>query len=117
MRDFRKYKVWKNAIVFGKLIYGLTNKLPDSERYGLINQMRRAAVSVSSNIAEGCSRNSEKDFARFIEIAIGSTFEVESQIYFCKELDYLNEKEINQAILKLEVIQKQLNALYKKLKN
>ena len=76
MFNFEKLDVWQEAIQFADLVYGLTGDFPSEERFGLTNQMRRAAVSVSSNIAEGSSRVSRADFARFVEIATGSLFEV-----------------------------------------
>ena len=79
MFNFEKLDVWQEAIQFADLVYGLTGDFPSEERFGLTNQMRRAAVSVSSNIAEGSSRVSRADFARFVEIATGSLFEVVSQ--------------------------------------
>jgi four helix bundle protein len=79
MFNFEKLDVWQEAIQFADLVYELTGNFPDEERFGLTNQMRRAAVSVSSNIAEGSSRVSRTDFARFVEIATGSLFEVVSQ--------------------------------------
>jgi four helix bundle protein len=79
MFNFEKLDSWNEAIAFADLVYSLTRNFPDQERFGLTNQMRRAAVSVSSNIAEGSSRSSRSDFARFIEIATGSVFEVVSQ--------------------------------------
>jgi four helix bundle protein len=79
MFNFEKLDVWQEAISFADLIYEVTAKFPDQERFRLINQMRRAAVSISSNIAEGSSRPSRLDFARFVEIATGSLFEVLSQ--------------------------------------
>ena len=79
MFNFEKLEVWQKAIDFADLVYSLTRAFPEDERFGLTNQMRRAAVSVSSNIAEGSSRMSPPDFARFIEIATGSVFEVVSQ--------------------------------------
>jgi len=77
--NFEKLDAWREAIQFANLIYQLTSKFPEKERFGLINQMRRAAVSVSSNLAEGSSRVSRTDFSRFVEIATGSLFEVVSQ--------------------------------------
>ena len=71
--------VWQEAIPFADLVYQLTRGFPQDERFGLTNQMRRAAVSISSNIAEGSSRASRPDFSRFVEIATGSLFEVVSQ--------------------------------------
>ena len=79
MFNFEKLDVWQEAIHFADLIYQVTKKFPLQERFGLTNQMRRAAVLVSSNIAEGSSRLSRADFARFVEIAAGSLFEVLSQ--------------------------------------
>ena len=79
MFNFEKLEVWNEAIAFADTIYTLTKSFPEDERFGLTNQMRRAAVSISSNIAEGSSRLSRPDFARFIEIATGSLLEVVSQ--------------------------------------
>ena len=71
MFGFEKLEVWDKAISFADTVYSITREFPADERFGLTNQMRRAAVSISSNIAEGSARNSRKDFARFIEIATG----------------------------------------------
>jgi four helix bundle protein len=79
MFNFEKLDVWQEAIEFADLVYELSGGFPSDERFGLTNQMRRAAVSISSNIAEGSSRASRPDFARFVEIASGSLFEVVSQ--------------------------------------
>lgn len=88
MRNFYDYEIWQKSIAITKAIYTLTKKLPESEKYGLLSQMRRAAVSISSNIAEGSSRSSDKDFARFLEISIGSSFELETQVIIGKEISY-----------------------------
>lgn len=79
MFGFEKLDVWQKAIEFADFVYEVTRSFPSDERFGLTNQMRRAAVSVSSNIAEGSGRLSQKDFARFIEVAAGSVYEVVSQ--------------------------------------
>jgi four helix bundle protein len=79
MFNFEKLEIWQEAINFADSVYGMTQTFPDTERFGLTNQMRRAAVSISSNLAEGSSRSSRTDFARFVEIATGSLFEVISQ--------------------------------------
>ncbi len=81
MFNFEKLDTWREAIAYADLVYELTRSFPDQERFGLTNQMRRAAVSISSNLAEGSSRSSRPDFARFVEIASGSLFEVVSQSY------------------------------------
>ena len=79
MQDFRTLRVWQPAIALAVLCYETTQAFPDDERFGLVSQMRRSAVSVSSNIAEGCGRNSRRDFVRFVRIAYGSACELESQ--------------------------------------
>jgi four helix bundle protein len=91
MFNFEKLDVWKKAIEFADLVYGSTRNFPAEERFGLTNQMRRAAVSLSSNIAEGCSRVSKTDFARFLEIATGSVFEVVSQAFIGRRQGFLGE--------------------------
>jgi four helix bundle protein len=80
------------AIDFADLVYNQTRQFPSDERFGLTNQMRRAAVSISSNIAEGTLRLSQTDYARFIEIATGSVFEVVSQAFIGKRQEFLSEE-------------------------
>jgi four helix bundle protein len=91
MFNFEKLDVWQEAIRFADLVYELTATFPEQERFGLTNQMRRAAVSISSNIAEGSSRLSRVDFARFVEIATGSLFEVLSQAQISLRQDFLEQ--------------------------
>jgi len=93
MFGFEKLETWQKAIDFADLVYKLTRSFPNDERFGLTNQMRRAAVSISSNIAEGSSRFSKVDFARFLEIATGSLFEVVSQSFVAQREGWLNEQE------------------------
>ena len=116
MRNFRNLEIWKRSVKFTKEVYLLTNEFPDKEKYGLISQIQRAAVSVASNIAEGSSRKSQTDFARFLEIAIGSAFEVETQLIIAKELNYLKEQKFDEMIKQLTIIQKQINQLISKLR-
>jgi four helix bundle protein len=111
MRDFRKLEIWTKGMDVVKEIYVLTKQLPDNEKFGLVSQMQRCAVSIPSNIAEGCSRNSEVEFKRFLEIAIGSAFELETQIIICNELFFLSIEETNPIINQLNTLQKQLNSL------
>lgn len=96
MFNFEKLEVWQKAVDFADLIYAVTRSFPSDERFGLTNQMRRAAVSVSSNIAEGSSRMSKTDFARFIEISIGSVFEVVSQAFIARRQGLLTEAEFHE---------------------
>jgi len=91
MFTFEKLDVWQNSIDFADLVYKATRAFPDDERFGLTSQMRRASVSVSSNIAEGTSRFSKTDFARFLEIATGSVFEVVSQSFVSRREGFLKE--------------------------
>ncbi len=92
MFNFEKLDVWQKAIEFADLVYSSTREFPSDERFGLTNQMRRAAVSLSSNIAEGCSRASKNDFARFLEIAAGSAFEVVSQAFIGRRQGFLGDE-------------------------
>ena len=94
MRDFRKLKIWEQGIEIVKQIYKLAEKLPAEEKFGLRSQIKRAAISVPSNIAEGASRNSEIEFKRFLEIAIGSLFELETQIVIIQELVLISSEEL-----------------------
>ena len=94
MRDFRKLKIWEQGIELVKQIYKLAEKLPAEEKFGLRSQITRAAISVPSNIAEGASRNSEIEFKRFLEIAIGSLFELETQIVIIQELVLISSEEL-----------------------
>lgn len=106
MRNFRELEIWKKSILFVKLIYQLTDFFPEKEIYGLTSQIRRAAVSIASNIAEGSSRNSEKDFVRFLEIAMGSAFEIETQLIIARDLNFMSEEKYSEIHLDLEIIQK-----------
>jgi four helix bundle protein len=98
MFNFEKLDVWQKAVVLADLVYAQTRNFPAEERFGLTNQMRRAAVSISSNIAEGSSRTSQADFARFIEIATGSVFEVTSQAFIAKNQDFSRKRSFGRSI-------------------
>ncbi len=90
MFNFAKLETWHQAIALADLAYRFTRRFPDEERFGLANQMRRAAVSISSNIAEGSSRSSRLDYTRFLEIAAGSLFEVVSQATIGRNQGFLS---------------------------
>lgn len=111
MFNFEKLETWQEAINFADLVYTVTRQFPDHEKFGLTNQMRRAAVSVSSNLAEGSSRSSRSDFARFVEIATGSLFEVVSQSFIGRNQGFLGQDEFAQLYTAAEKQGKMLSGL------
>ena len=113
--DFKKLIVWQKAMDIVAATYTLTQKLPTSEIYGLSNQMRRAAVSVPSNIAEGQSRNSDKEFAQFLTIARGSLSELETQFHICARVNLLSDSDIAEVITNIKEVGKMLRTLITKL--
>ena len=115
MFNFEKLEVWQEAIDFADSVYAVTRKFPDHERFGLTNQMRRAAVSISSNIAEGSSRSSRTDFARYVEIAAGSLFEVISQATISRRQGFLAEADFKNLHFTCEKQSKMLSGLRKSL--
>lgn len=116
MRDFKKYKVWSSSMELCSRVYEMVNSLPDEEKYGLKSQISRAAVSIPSNIAEGSGRSSDKEFKRFLEIAIGSSFELETQLILCQKLHLIPAEKFDSIIDDLHVVQASLNSLISKLK-
>ena len=116
MRDFRKLDIWVGGIKLVKYVYLFSKKLPEFEKFGLISQMRRAAVSIPSNISEGASRNIDIEFKRFLEISIGSAFELETQLILCVELGFIKKEEINKILEELNLLQKQINSLISKIR-
>ncbi|MBI5021541.1 MAG: four helix bundle protein [Ignavibacteriales bacterium] len=117
MRDFRKLTIWQQGIQHVKEVYLLSGLLPKEEKYGLKSQMCRAAVSIPSNIAEGCSRNSDIEFRRYLEMAIGSTFELETQLILLKEIGFTHEENLIDVFALLSSEQKMINALITKISN
>jgi four helix bundle protein len=111
MFNFEKLETWQKAIAFADLVYETTRNFPVDERFGLTNQMRRAAVSVSSNIAEGSTRNSKNDYARFLEIATGSLFEVVSQSFVGQRQGFLSEADFKKLYAAAEEQGKMLSGL------
>lgn len=90
MQDFRDLLVWQRAHLLVLDMYALSRQLPDTERYGLTSQLQRAAVSIPANIAEGRGRHTDKEFAHFLQIALGSAFEVEYYIQLALDLNYID---------------------------
>lgn len=115
MRDYRKLLIWQKGIEITKDVYRIIDYLPPEEKYGLRSQISRAAISIPSNIAEGCSRSSELEFKRFLEIALGSVFELETQIFLIKELGIIQESKLEDLFQLLHEEQKMINTLIGKL--
>ena len=113
VESYKELIVWQKAMDLTAGVYKLTQKLPKEELYGLSNQMRRAAVSIPSNIAEGQSRNSSKEFCQFLSIARGSKSELETQLQLCVKIGYLGDSDITSLMELLEEISKMLVALIK----
>ncbi len=103
--------VWQRAMDLVQEVYGLVRLLPRDELYALSSQMRRAAISIPSNIAEGQQRNSTKEFANFLSYAKGSVAELETQLILCVRLNYLRQEQINTSINECKAVGKMLNAL------
>ena len=114
---YKELTVWKKSMELVKEIYTLTKKLPKEETYGLCDQMRRAAVSIPSNIAEGNGRKSLTDYARFLDIARGSEYELETQLQICVMLGYLTEKDTEKAFDLITQIGKMLHTMIIKIQN
>ena len=115
MFNFEQLDVWQKAIDFADVIYNESRAFPAEERFGLTNQLRRAVVSISSNIAEGSSRSSKNDFARFTEIAAGSVFEVVSQAFIARRQSFLGENEFRKVYADAEELSRMLSGLRRSL--
>lgn len=113
---YKDLTAWKKSMELVKEIYTLTKKLPKEETYGLSDQMRRAAVSIPSNIAEGNGRKTDNEYAHFLNIARGSECELETQLYICIMLNYLTEKETEEAFSLLAEVGRMLNKMLSNLK-
>lgn len=110
-RNFHNYKVWQDTVDLATLVYNTTSKLPWFEKKGLCDQLQRAVVSISSNIAEGAGRPTDADFAHFLDQSLGSANEVETQLLISKNLRYISEEQFCQLTNNLTNIQKQLTGL------
>ena len=116
MFNFEKLDVWQRANEFADLVYKVTKTFPEDERFGLTNQMRRAAVSVSSNIAEGSARSSRNDNARFLEIATGSLFEVVAQSFISRRQGFLTEPDFKTIYATADELGRMLSGLRRSLR-
>ena len=112
---FQKLDVWQQSRLLNKNIYGLTRTFPSNETYALTSQIRRASISISSNIAEGAGRNSDADFAHFLEIAYGSLMEVISQLFLALDEGYITQSKMDAIASEADILASQLVALSKTL--
>jgi len=115
MHNFKELKVWKAGIGVTKVVFQLTRSFPNEEKYGLISQMIRSAISIPSNIAEGSGRKSNKDFYHFLNIALGSSFELETQMIIANEFNYINQESLDSTCKLIVDIQKMIYGLQKSL--
>jgi four helix bundle protein len=110
MRKFKDLHIWQDGMRMVTLIYHTARTFPSSEKFGLCSQITRSAISVPSNIAEGCSRNSNTELIRFLEISLGSCFELETQIEISKNMKFIPEQEADQIIHQLHQLQAKINS-------
>jgi four helix bundle protein len=110
MRNFRELDIWKESRILVKEIYFLMIQMPEEEKFGLTSQMKRCSISIPSNIAEGCAKKSNKDFARFLEISLGSCYELETQLILSVDLDFLQENKINNIINSTQLIEMKITS-------
>lgn len=110
MRNFRNYDFWQDSKNLAKDIYKLFASFPNEERYALCDQLRRAVVSIPSNIAEGAGRNGETDFAHFLDVALGSSCEVETQIEIAFDLEYISVQQRDELVARLQSIERRISA-------
>ena len=110
-RNFRNYKVWQDAVDYATKVYKITSEMPWFEKKGLCDQMQRAAVSISSNIAEGAAKPSDSEFAHYLDTSLGSAFEVETQLLIAKNVGYINIDLYTDLLNDLNEIERQINGL------
>jgi four helix bundle protein len=115
MKDFHNLKVWERAHKLTLSIYMITKQFPKDELYGLTSQMRRAAASIPTNIAEGCGRDSQTELTRFLYIAMGSSSELDYQLLLSHDLQYLEDKTFQEFSTELIEIRRMLNAFIQKI--
>jgi len=116
MRDFKKYDIWKLSHLFALEVYSITKEFPKEEIYGVTSQIRRASISIPTNISEGCGRDSDAEFNRFLAIALGSATEVEYLLLLSKDLNYISGSKFIQFNGEINTIKKKIYTLKTKLK-
>ncbi|MFZ2906745.1 MAG: four helix bundle protein [Cyclobacteriaceae bacterium] len=116
MHNFKELKVWQLSRSLVKEIYVLTSEFPSEEKFGLISQLRRCAVSIPTNIAEGSGRNTDKDFAQFLNISLGSAYELETLLTLCFDVEFITSEQLEYFAIKISEIQKMIFGLIKTLR-
>ena len=116
MHRFKELEIWKRSRLYCSKIYELTSKFPELEKFGSTNQLRRASVSIPSNIAEGSSRHSNKDFTRSLKITLGSTYEIETQLLIASDLKFISNTKLESTISELQEIIKMISKFKSTLK-
>lgn len=116
MHNFEKLLFWQKSIVLAKNVYIICQEISNDEKYGLISQIKRSAVSIPSNIAEGSGRNGSKEFNHFLAIALGSAFELQTQLILVRELNLLQEEKINALLSEVSEIQRMIYSFKNNLK-
>ena len=111
MHNYKELNVWQKSRVLVKELYELMSNVSSQEQYGIVAQIKRAVISIPSNIAEGAGRNSKKDFSRFLDISLGSAFELETQIIFLLDLDLISKLEFDRMNEKILEVQRMLFGL------
>ncbi len=115
MNNFKELIVWQKSVEFVVEIYQITNNFPESERFNLISQMQRSGTSIPSNISEGAGRKSSALFKNFLTIALGSSYEIETQLIISKKLNFINEAKYNDLVSDINEIQRMILGLYNSL--
>lgn len=117
MKDFRNLIVWQKSHKLTMVVYKETRNFPKEELYGIVSQMRRAAVSIPTNIAEGCGKHTDKEFANFLQISMGSACETEYLVFLSGELGYISSDNVKELIINVAGIKKMLALLIKNIRN
>ena len=116
-RNFRNYKVWQDAVEYSYKVYQITDKMPWFEKKGLCDQLQRASVSISSNIAEGSAKPSNAEFAHYLDTALESSYEVETQLLIASKIDYIDQDVYQDLLNGIIEIEKQLAGLIRSLRS
>jgi four helix bundle protein len=115
MKNFKELRIWQKGMDIAVSSFQLTNEFPSTEKFGIISQINRAGVSIPANVAEGSSRTSEKDYGRFIEISLGSSYELETHLLIAQRLNFGNEVKLTELLAEINDEQKMLLGFLNKL--